>query len=621
MSSVADDDDLDGAPLDDLDGIPFDFNPIPIPTLPDIPPAIAPIIHAIPPNASASLAFINPHSLTAPPAVDGAPFIPSVAANKVATFDQPTKILTPFEKKRQEQEAKRLKMEQEAAQEYATFVKSFETTATNTAMSSSSNSRRPGGSTFVPKAFVSGGVIGGDPTAPKPLDPATLKASLPSTSGPTTKPLPFLPKPLPFQNVSTSPSTANASSSATTSSSHLSSTSTTPATCGPSSTVGAAFAFALPSDDAEEDEAMLASKKRKAGKPVRAIDAFLQELKQNQEEKSSSSSTSSSRHTLTSDGPRDLGDATTTNIFVGNLSPDVNEKDLVDAFAVYGDIASVKIMWPRRDEPPDASGGRISHQGFVSFMRREDAEIAIKAMHGAMLLNQSLKLNWSRSVPLPSHPIALKGSKSGGRSYAPPPIDSLSLPPGATKYDITFPTDPALKELIDLLAIYVMRYGLTFEHAMIQRAHTTSDVNLAFLTTTASLEHLYYRWRLWSLTQGDTLTHWRSRPFQMVEGGAYWVPPDPTLERREKAARRAARQIAREKKRRAEKSGHSTNHGRDDHHTSTANREKGKLSDVAQKRLMDLLRHVTMERDQIRVSHTSMTEYSSYGLCDRSWIA
>ena len=44
------------------------------------------------------------------------------------------------------------------------------------------------------------------------------------------------------------------------------------------------------------------------------------------------------------------GDPTSTNLYVGNLSPTVNEDTLCRTFGVYGPLASVKIMWPRSEE-------------------------------------------------------------------------------------------------------------------------------------------------------------------------------------------------------------------------------------------------------------------------------
>lgn len=44
-----------------------------------------------------------------------------------------------------------------------------------------------------------------------------------------------------------------------------------------------------------------------------------------------------------------------------------------------------------------------------------------------------------------------------------------------------------------------------------------------------SPEHIYYRWKLYSLTQGDTKSKWLDEPFQMFEGGPWWIPPELPL--------------------------------------------------------------------------------------------
>merc|ERR1719471_2735425 len=36
---------------------------------------------------------------------------------------------------------------------------------------------------------------------------------------------------------------------------------------------------------------------------------------------------------------------------------------------------------------------------------------------------------------------------------------------------------------------------------------------------------MYYRWRLWSLSNGESLDSWTPEPFQMMERGPYWIPP------------------------------------------------------------------------------------------------
>jgi U2-associated protein SR140 len=69
----------------------------------------------------------------------------------------------------------------------------------------------------------------------------------------------------------------------------------------------------------------------------------------------------------------DDGDPTTTNLYVGNLPSEVTEQVLADNFGKFGDLASIKIMWPRSEEEI----ARRRNCGFVSFMRRDDAADAL----------------------------------------------------------------------------------------------------------------------------------------------------------------------------------------------------------------------------------------------------
>lgn len=53
----------------------------------------------------------------------------------------------------------------------------------------------------------------------------------------------------------------------------------------------------------------------------------------------------------------------------------------------------------------------------------------------------------------------------------------------------------------------------------------TSTPKYQFLYQTESPEHHFYRWRIFSLLQGDTEDSWRTAPFQMTLNGPTWVPP------------------------------------------------------------------------------------------------
>jgi len=67
----------------------------------------------------------------------------------------------------------------------------------------------------------------------------------------------------------------------------------------------------------------------------------------------------------------------------------------------------------------------------------------------------------------------------------------------------------------------------------------SKNPEFAFLYDLSSPEHAYYRWRLYSLLNGDSLRSWRAAPFVMITGSAAWVPP-PMMGESEQSNRTAA---------------------------------------------------------------------------------
>ncbi|CAF5119256.1 unnamed protein product, partial [Rotaria socialis] len=39
--------------------------------------------------------------------------------------------------------------------------------------------------------------------------------------------------------------------------------------------------------------------------------------------------------------------------------------------------------------------------------------------------------------------------------------------------------------------------------------------------------HTYYRWKLYSILQGDTVAAWRTDAFRLFKNGSLWLPPQP----------------------------------------------------------------------------------------------
>ncbi|MBE0642477.1 MAG: RNA-binding protein [Bacteroidetes bacterium] len=77
------------------------------------------------------------------------------------------------------------------------------------------------------------------------------------------------------------------------------------------------------------------------------------------------------------------------NLYVGNLSYQMTDDDLHNAFAAYGEVSSAKIIM-------DRDTGRSKGFGFVEMPDDAEAEEAIKALDGADLGGRNIKVNQAR---------------------------------------------------------------------------------------------------------------------------------------------------------------------------------------------------------------------------------
>ena len=77
------------------------------------------------------------------------------------------------------------------------------------------------------------------------------------------------------------------------------------------------------------------------------------------------------------------------NIYVGNLSLGITEDDLKEAFQVFGEVESVKII-------KDNDTGRSKGFGFIEMFDNAHAQSAIDGMNDRELKGQTLKVNTAR---------------------------------------------------------------------------------------------------------------------------------------------------------------------------------------------------------------------------------
>src|SRR4051812_41462781 len=76
-------------------------------------------------------------------------------------------------------------------------------------------------------------------------------------------------------------------------------------------------------------------------------------------------------------------------LFVGNLSFNVTENELQDAFAQYGTVLEANLM-------TDRMTGRPRGFGFVTMSTEEEAQKAVEALNGSTLDNRALTVNVAR---------------------------------------------------------------------------------------------------------------------------------------------------------------------------------------------------------------------------------
>jgi nucleolysin TIA-1/TIAR len=76
------------------------------------------------------------------------------------------------------------------------------------------------------------------------------------------------------------------------------------------------------------------------------------------------------------------------HVFVGDLSPDVNDEVLGKAFAAFGSLSDARVMW-------DMNSGKSRGYGFLAFRDKTDAEQAIATMNGEWLGSRAIRVNWA----------------------------------------------------------------------------------------------------------------------------------------------------------------------------------------------------------------------------------
>ena len=100
---------------------------------------------------------------------------------------------------------------------------------------------------------------------------------------------------------------------------------------------------------------------------------------------------------------------TNKELFVTDISFDVEEEDLRKLFAVCGDVRSIHLM-------TDKKSGKFTGCAFVKMSSGAEAKDAIHMLDGARLINRCISVR-------PAEP------KTAGATVAPPPVENTRRPP------------------------------------------------------------------------------------------------------------------------------------------------------------------------------------------------
>jgi RNA recognition motif-containing protein len=95
------------------------------------------------------------------------------------------------------------------------------------------------------------------------------------------------------------------------------------------------------------------------------------------------------------------------NIYVGNLSREVTEEDLRQAFEAFGEVTSVKII-------KDKHSGESRGFGFVEMASKAEGQSAIDGLNGKELKGSALNVNEARPR---TESRGGRGGRGGGRSF------------------------------------------------------------------------------------------------------------------------------------------------------------------------------------------------------------
>ncbi|KAK9484443.1 hypothetical protein V1527DRAFT_470145 [Lipomyces starkeyi] len=234
-----------------------------------------------------------------------------------------------------------------------------------------------------------------------------------------------------------------------------------------------------------------------------------------------------------SDSPDNPSTAART-LYLGGLPPASTTASIKKLVSEFGVLKSITI------NPPDQKRRGVS--AYVVFESSDEVEKARTTLD-RKYFGEGYWL--SASFGKDEGPTARLDSRSGFPFNAQLPSDTNWSVPGRAFGNVAPPASlgssgvaqqlsrPQIKvqypdSLQSLRRIHAMvenviKFGAEFEAVIMQRERKNPD--FAFLYDSDLSEHIYYRWKLWSLASGEGMEKWNTQPAEIFDDKVLWLPP------------------------------------------------------------------------------------------------
>ncbi|SPC60852.1 related to PUB1 - major polyadenylated RNA-binding protein of nucleus and cytoplasm [Ustilago sp. UG-2017b] len=131
-----------------------------------------------------------------------------------------------------------------------------------------------------------------------------------------------------------------------------------------------------------------------------------------------------------------------SHLFVGDLSPEVDDASLRALFSRFPSLGDVRVMY-------DAETGKSRGFGFINFRSRNDAETCIATMQGQWLGGRQIRVNWANQKNQNQPPLTAITTISGDYPTAYPSQSQQRPTPFSTKLVLSSYTSTPSNSITD----------------------------------------------------------------------------------------------------------------------------------------------------------------------------